>query len=133
MKIREQFCSYEIAKELKELGFNEECIFVYNSFKALKHVIAGTNSDIDDYISINKYDDRLLAPLYQQIFDWFRNKKVLIEITTVDSWDSWQTTIYMEDCMAPFFVAYSNNGYEFETYELAREFAILKAIELIKR
>ena len=72
--MKEQFCNYEISLKLKELGFDESCICKYNSYGVLKHTIASTNPDIDDESSIFKYDDRLSAPLYQQIIDYFREE-----------------------------------------------------------
>ena len=57
------FVPYELALKLKENRFKEDCLAAY-SF---------TSKQI---IGIGHYTDngQLLAPLYQQAFDWFREK-----------------------------------------------------------
>lgn len=54
--MEKEFVPYEEALELKELGFDEECMFSYK--KTLLQV-------------------ELAAPLYQQAFRWFREKHQL--------------------------------------------------------
>jgi hypothetical protein len=64
--MNKEFIPYEQALELKELGFNEDCLAWYNI----------------DELKINetklKYLENTtmcaLAPLYQQAFRWFREK-----------------------------------------------------------
>ena len=51
--MEKEFIPYEQALELKELGFDEECIFIYQY----------PNLDV-----------KVPAPLYQQAFRWFREK-----------------------------------------------------------
>jgi len=129
--MKEQFVPLYIALKLKELGFDEQCLaysFIGNT---------GTNVDtfhIDhDCLYWNHKEMCIAHPLWQQVFDWFRNKKVLIEVSAIDDWNYWSATIYMEDCMSPFFVAFQDNEYEASTYEEAREYSILKAIELLTK
>jgi hypothetical protein len=69
--------------------------------------------------------------LYQQIVDWFRNQKILIEIFPIDDWNSWSYKISAEDAMAPFFVAVQYDV-EFDDYIKAMNEAISEAFELIK-
>lgn len=81
--MNKQFCNYEIALELKELGFDEECICVFDSFKNLRGAIIG---NIDgDYIKRDKWDDRLSAPLYQQVQSFLDSKGVIIGTIFVDN------------------------------------------------
>ena len=64
--MEKEFVSYSIALKLKELGFNEECFRGY-----------GSDGEIADYAcSFKNYNDSLFinAPLYQQVFGWFREK-----------------------------------------------------------
>lgn len=127
--MKKQFVTYEIALRLKELGFDEECICRYNSYGALKHCISGTNPDIDDYISFNKYDDRLLAPLYQQVIDWFREKHNIDIIIKPWSGDKVGEKTYAADVFIFGTITYIKLKRE-GTYEEARDQAILKCIEL---
>lgn len=128
-ELKDYFCNYEQSKELKALGFNEPCVFVYNSYKQLKGVI--TSSIDGDYVKIDKWDDRLLAPLRSQALDFFRDKKILGEVRSVDSWDSYTYGIWMEDCMSPFFEVQIGIN-EYSTYHEAESALIDKLIELEK-
>ena len=67
--MEKEFIPYELALKLKELGFNEECIqFWYPS--------GAMNNSIPSYGFQNWYKTNgyLNAPLWQQAFDWFRDK-----------------------------------------------------------
>lgn len=63
--MKDQFVPYESAVKLKELGFNEPCLAFYDCSKAFTY--SPNNSKI--------YTIKILAPLWQQVFDWFRNRK----------------------------------------------------------
>lgn len=56
------FCPYQEAIELKQLGFEEDCFGWYFKDKSFYTGLITINSGF------------LLAPLYQQAFDWFREK-----------------------------------------------------------
>jgi hypothetical protein len=64
--MKNEFIPYEQALALKELGFDEPCFAAY--------IKAGRFLDISEYV--NHGDYRILAPLYQQAFRWFREKYV---------------------------------------------------------
>lgn len=89
----EQFVSYEIALKLKELGFNEPCLFGWcnkggwNKYTQKKEPIFqilktddnpfgmffnGKNWNKEILVNI-KNSIQCSAPLYQQVFDWFAN------------------------------------------------------------
>ena len=86
--MEKEFISYEQALELKELGFDEECLFAYygksdlSNFKESDYELCG-----DRHNSSFKEDGRVSAPLYQQVFRWFREKYQL---------SSWIYTSYDE-------------------------------------
>lgn len=144
--MKEQFVTKDIALALKELGFDWECICKYNSYGALKHCISGNNTGIDDYISYDKYDDRLPAPLWQETIDWFSIKHN-IWINIVPS----PIKFYVDDILQPVkfqyyiedlintdiddFILYhsADDSLYYDNTFKAREAAILKAIELIKK
>jgi hypothetical protein len=74
------FVPQEISKQLRELGFNEPCIAYYDKDGDLLGDI-GINEDIDNlyrnsYFVIYKdfSESEYTAPLYQQVFRWFREK-----------------------------------------------------------
>ena len=64
--IEKEFIPYELALELKQLGFHEPC------FASYYH--AGRKLDICEYINHGEYT--VLAPTYSQAFRWFREKKL---------------------------------------------------------
>ena len=131
-KMVEQFVTYEIALKLKELGFDEQCICRYNAYEVLKHTISGTNPDMDDYVSSNKYDDRLLAPLYQQVIDWFRDV-YKIHISIIPFNDEEGEQILYEFVIHEFDWNDISDYTYYHSNREAREAAILKAIGLCQK
>ena len=61
--MNKEFIPYEQALELKELGFNDLCLFYY-----------GGNEVLRIYHQSEIEEDLIGAPLYQQTFRWFREK-----------------------------------------------------------
>lgn len=59
LNITNQFVPYELAVKLKELGFKENCIMYYDG----KGVLV-------NYFNLST----TVSPLWQQAFDWFREK-----------------------------------------------------------
>lgn len=68
--MKELFIPYEQAIILKELGFNEECLAFY-LFEDINHLMI--NGEDDMYYDSSS-TNLTLAPLYQQVFRWFREK-----------------------------------------------------------
>jgi hypothetical protein len=62
--MNKEFVTYEIALELKELGFNEPCIGYYKDMKGEKVLLYDTMD----------FDGECNTPLYQQVFRWFEEK-----------------------------------------------------------
>lgn len=75
--MKEQFVPYEQALGLKELGFNEECISRYwtNIFQLRSP---------ENFNSENSKIDSVSAPLWQQAFDWFRDKGFVVQLDLPD-------------------------------------------------
>ena len=132
--MKEEFVTYEIALKLKELGFNEECFGYYHVNEGYIKGYAfcySENSSNSDY--------SILAPLWQQVIDWFREKyKLLIDSPKLDEWNAGKWSVKLESLDKkiileehvgqPYWRIYRG----FDSYEKAREQAILKAIELCK-
>jgi hypothetical protein len=65
-----EFIPYDLALEIKELGFNEECIATYRhdgDFNIVEQ--NGLSWNIKTNLNVH-----CAAPLYQQAFRWFREK-----------------------------------------------------------
>jgi len=79
--MEKEFCTYEQALVLKELGFDEPCFGYYYTLngKDWKFAEKSEYYRLDDEINIGgKFS--LLAPLYQQAFRWFRENHGLMHI-----------------------------------------------------
>lgn len=113
------FVDFAIAKYAKEKGFNEVCAgyFDYNNELQLS-IGVPTNSAV------------IKAPTHQQLLDWLREKKILVEVRPIDSWNCWSCAISMEDSMSPFFEA-ARSTIEYRTYYEALNEGIKQAIILI--
>ena len=86
MNYEEFLVPVSIAKELKEIGFNEPCLFVLNPHNTLI-----LSSEVHDkgIIDIRKIkprsngklgEDFCSVPTYEQVFKWFRDKNLIGEI-----------------------------------------------------
>ena len=147
--IQNQFCSYEIALKLKELGFDEKCVASYytydiKNFSKGKYDYRGKfefdYSTEDQYIVNSNETYYVSAPLWQQVVDWLETKGYYINITRVFQWSplpieflGWCIYIGIEnpeeqlECNSYYVRHY------YPTKQEAREQAILKAIELCKK
>ena len=121
-----EFVSYEIALKLKELGFDEPCfgkIYADGGSEQLSYTYK--NSD-----QIGKVTS-CSAPLYQQVFRWFREKyDIDISINTIYS-------KYNENISKKYRVVidnktvFTNVGF-YDTYEEAQIECIMDLISIIK-
>ena len=135
--MKKQFVTYDIALKLKELGFDEPCLLVYDSKeKVLFHCLSNNVKNdilIDCNIGLNPKED-IKAPLYQQAFRWFREKyKISGEISSdfyLEGKDNeWEYNIYQ--------LGKEDDGYVgtiniFKTYEDAELECLKKLIEIVK-
>ncbi len=71
MSLENQFIPYKVALELKKLGFREKVLATYFSEGAWQ--IDCTEGRLN-FESNHEGDYTILAPLYQQVFDWFRKE-----------------------------------------------------------
>jgi len=128
--MKEQFVPYEIAKQLKDKGFNESCLFQYDISGALCDFRI---SKAGGYLNIakNKIHNApyATAPLWQQVIDWFREKHQLLITVLSASQESWHWHI-----TTPHQQLTDNNALYneyFSSYQEARQAAIEKALTLI--
>lgn len=119
--MNKEFIPYEQALELKELGFDDYNIAWYAIV------------DEKPKIVFSNYGSHLCAPLYQQAFRWFREKKMLAEIKAVEDWNTWGFRIFEEDCMSPFYMSYYDYDVnDYNSYEEAEVACLKKLIEIAK-
>ena len=117
--MKKLFVSYGIAKLLKEKGFNEECFGWYwlNQSEIIQYSRCSAKHCVD-----------VPAPLYQQAFDWFREKHMLgFECQTPDGKSGkWHPGIHKIYGIGD----YMNAG-GYDTYEEAQIAGLEKLIEMI--
>lgn len=112
--MKNQFVPYELSFKLNELGFDEECFGFYDNKN--KYLIQ---------LHSSKDKNSILAPLFQQVFDWFREKYNLhCVIDEYENPKSWGYLINNDDL---------DEECNFETYEEARQACLEKLIELSKK
>ena len=127
------FCPYELALELKELGFDEECLALYQSNHNNKPFI-----NINDKINIEALLSGKIknegiqyltkAPLWQQAFRFFREKYglhyIICKNIQMDGYG------YREVILIPYME--ENENTIFKTYEEAEVECLKKLIEIAK-
>lgn len=147
--IQHDLVTFEIANKLREIGFNDECFMMY--FKTSKKL-----AKLDSKLHKNKYDSfsycsGITAPTWSQVIDWFRNEKKLdinifkwcvhcyhIKDNHNGQYEVLAPPHYIFDIEKAFeynddYLYQSiNDDLKFHTFEEARIYSILKAIEIIK-
>ena len=101
--MKKEFIPYDLALELKELGFDEPCfgwfrstLIPSNFTEYFLETEFGMNESPSDWVNSNFLDKACSAPLYQQAFRWFREKYDLFGQITVAEYEL------------------QNNGFEYE-------------------
>lgn len=120
----------EIAKELKEIGFNEPCIFSYSEgigITACLRYGSGEEPYISDFIvggntPNSPYID---LPTYEQVFEWFREKGYHGVIAVGDESGEVNEYSYCIDYLNELSSDFEQDSHL--TYEEARE-ALIKAL-----
>lgn len=130
--MQDQFIPYNLALELKELGFNEECLAFYSAHPGDKRkwmILPEFEIRKELYLKNDYGLNTVTAPLWQQVFDWFREEKKLLGLLyPADSGDF----IYTIE-------TFENNGKDYRLYQSgnysykeARLLCINKLIEICK-
>ena len=122
------FCPYELALELKELGFDEISLFYYdtvyegNPLSHCPHLLL--NSQLEGF-----ENEPISAPLWQQAFRFFREKYglhyIICKNIQMDGYGYREVTLipYMEE----------NENTIFKTYEEAEVECLVKLIKIAKK
>jgi hypothetical protein len=139
--MEKEFIPYEQSLELKELGFDEDC---FGCYAEKKEVIVRVgdyrsfqNNDSEDVIirDFNSYENGTVsAPLYQQVFRWFRDKYGLIgqPIPLSTSYPGKVTHYGWSIVSNQNANDWENEDDGFKTYEEAELECLKKLIEIVK-
>jgi hypothetical protein len=138
--MNKEFVSYEIALKLKELGFDEPCLtYYYELTSNLRTHIGVDIGNAWTYTGTKKLGFTL-APLYQQVFKWFRKQydwQATIEATNnqhnnelgYNYW-IWNPQTGEEHHTMP--KNRPSGDWEYKTYEEAQKACLIKLIEIVK-
>ncbi len=120
-KMKNEFTPYDIALDMKGIGFDEDCLRSYsiNDIDDDGGIIY--KPQLQDFVDPNY----IKAPLYQQAFRWFREKHgfnyLIREIVKGQynfSFEKWERKSYASE--------------RFRTYEEAELACLRKLIEIVK-
>jgi len=138
--MNKEFVTYEQALSLKELGFDEPCIGWYNPQVNYKKV---TTDKYWAFHLTGEWENFKPAPLYQQAFQWFREKYGVFSWLTKHRFNTttslgnkeyyrWalEHEVVTSEPHINSEIIYSAK--EFETYEEAELACLKKLIEIIK-
>lgn len=128
MNIYKSYTDYELAKKLKEAGFNYYTLFYYDEFNPEHYV-----GEYPQWGIHNSFSDEVAAPSLDLAAKWIRDKKnIFIDVWNDASGYSYQlykanngTTIYTKNYIGP------NDGGQWDTYEEALEAGIQDALKRI--
>ena len=134
--MKKEFIPYELALELKKLGFDEICLgyyFIGNTFSiSMNNTMFTKNSIVN-----NRPDNVITAPLWQQAFDWFREKYDIFSKINRNYIDKslkeyWYEIEYFHNNSLHGTSSIADSKYNL-TYEEARLECLKKLIELCKQ
>ena len=151
--MEKQFVTYEIALSLKELGFNEPCLGFFDK-ELFLFCLVDQESDceintitykngLNNIIADINYETIIIAPLWQQVIDWFKKKLDLnIEVNYLPNIKKYGIIVSDMNIIPRELtkeenlrrsIDITNHYVKYDSYEEAREQAILKTIELCKK
>ena len=118
--------SLEIAKELKEIGFKEECLCYW--YEPVQRVECSTDEDerlCPEYYDYNTDESTTSLPTHEQVFEWFREKGLYSFLR-----------VNIPDLSVSYFI-YDKDGYIEEnghrsTYEDAQNDCVKELIKIYK-
>lgn len=116
--MNKEFCTYEQALSLKELGFDEPCFAWY--------VSKDFGLEIGKVIQTDLIKDAVVAPTFQQAFRFFREKHSLQHEIVYDMSDDLTNKVYV------YTVFGTDRSEEYKTYEEAELECLNTLIKIVK-
>lgn len=136
--MEKEFITYDLAVKLRDLGFDEECFASIDKFSNFPYI----PSKGGRYKNSNKYGV-LACPLWQQAFDWFREKYNLFSTIAISGASDYQIYIhdlskrnklYFKQIEEGYFTKIINFCYEnqYDIYEKSREALLKQLIKIVE-
>jgi hypothetical protein len=127
--MNKEFIPYEQALELKELGFDENCIAFYEPDNKQVQVV-GVEQRYNNPELLRMKD--FCAPLYQQAFRWFREKHNLKGGILYIGGLKPETTWWDIYVVGHYNIEYNEMEMKYQPYEEAELACLKKLIEIVK-
>lgn len=129
--MEKMFIPYDLALKLKENGFNEECLGVFeketNQFKL--HVPI-KNEQCGGWHSVNQ----CTAPTYDQTFDWFLDKYALFgTVSGAVVGDHYEGVVYIKGVKGLEYIKQARLTRIFGTHKEAQVACIEKLLEITQK
>jgi hypothetical protein len=139
--VNKEFVSYELSKELKELGFDEPCFGFY--FTSLDRKTGEPITDVviaETKKQVHYGDMECSAPLWQQAFRWFKDKHnymhqiidVEVSTNTIKGYRFKFGIWKLNDIDIPNFYYMDDSPLGYLTYEEAELECLKKMIKILK-
>lgn len=131
--MRKEFIPYQQALALKELGFDEPCLSIYDKDgklqrSLLEYPIINSKNGFHEHWNI------ITAPLYQQAFRWFREKYDFVGTVLGDGFNGKLKGYYYsitEEGWINYYESIDDMKW-YDTYEEAELACLNKLIEIVK-
>jgi hypothetical protein len=128
----EFFVRHEEATLMRELGFNEPCMAHYN----VSYSVKAPQQFLHPYPLAEQGEYLLLAPTYEQAFQWIRRLpdklRMIALISPIDDWEFWTYKILAEDTISPFFEITPIIELQYLSYEDAQLACLSQMISILK-
>ncbi len=124
--IRANFCEAEIAKQMRELGFNEPCIAKYSSNPGFGLVFVRSRRDLFVNPHLKSAGTFTAAPTYWQAIQWLDSQSIFIDIDH-EFGEDWTFTIDLHGS------GHSGDDTIYPNRLAAAKAAIDKALSILKQ
>lgn len=124
---KEEYVTYEQAKTLKKLGFNEICEYCYVKLESC--LFEDLGSFINSYLEDNKF----ACPMLDQVVNWMRNKHhlhIIVDYHIIPKQGWFRVLWYFRVSRIAGLYLGNDNKY-YDTYEEALSKSIYKCLEII--
>ena len=130
--MNKEFVPYELAVKLKELGFNERCLFAFDNCSTPMRCTDLRTSD-QKFNGVNYNSSSYTSqPTFSQAFEWFRKKYHIIGYPIFKGGKTTQTAWYDYVIYSEIEWEVDNPNQQWKTYEEAELACLEKLIELIE-
>ena len=124
--IKEDYCSYEVAKILKENGFNESCYTCYVEKEISHYDYSSTNYELIDGV--------ISCPTIQMAMKWLREEKHIVIVIEPHAYDyineknkSYACSLWVDDNYYEYIESKNYPSYE-EAVEAALKYCLKNLI-----